>query len=157
MPNLKYLRIGSLFFTLLLSSTVYGQDAGSDYLSLRDSLIKLSCVPQEKAKVELSIEQLEGLDPLSFSLNRDRYYRDLAWGYYRRYMHSKDTADARLSLQTYGQLEDKSAERWNRLFLHSLLGECAQALGLLDEHLQQTPAEFHPKAEYIKHIRDRCL
>jgi hypothetical protein len=157
MPNLKYLRIGSLFFTLLLSSTVYGQDAGSDYLSLRDSLIKLSCVPQEKAKVELSIEQLEGLDPKSFGLHRDRYYRDLAWGYYRRFMHSKDTTDVRLSLQTYGQLEDKSAERWNRLFMHSLLGECAQALDLLDEHLQQTPAEFHPKAEQIKHIRDRCL
>lgn len=157
MPNPKHLSITSLFFALLLSSAVYGQDAGADYLSQRDSLIKLSCLPQEKAKVELSIEQLEALDPLSFSLNRDRYHRDLAWGYYRRFMHSKDTADARLSLQTYGQLEDKSAERWNRLFLHSLLGECVQAMALLDEHLLQTPDEFHPKPEQIERLRAKCL
>jgi hypothetical protein len=48
------------------------QSTGIDYMPQRDRLIKRSCQPQEKARVELSIEQLEAFDPLSFSLNRDR-------------------------------------------------------------------------------------
>lgn len=153
MESLKYFCLLALLFTVTGAGA---QSIGTDYLLQRDSLIKLSCQPQEKARVELSIEQLEALDPLSFSLNRDRYYRDLAWGYYRRFMHSQDTADARLSLQTYGQVADKSAERWNRLFLHSLLNECAEAKALLEEHLQNTSPEFHPAANQIKHVKKRC-
>jgi hypothetical protein len=77
-------------------------------------------------------------------------------GLNRRYMHSYDTADAWLSLQTYGRLVDQSAERWNRLFLHSLLHECAEAKALLEAHLQNTPPEYHPAAKQIEHIRKRC-
>ncbi|MFM6983761.1 MAG: hypothetical protein ACKOXF_06490 [Chitinophagaceae bacterium] len=91
----------------------------SDYKLYQDSVFNICRIYDDSLSLTNSIHQLQGLDTSKIEKNKDSYYRDLGFLYYKLYAinigtHSLDQA---ISLYKQGLLFNPK----NQLLLHDLI------------------------------------
>lgn len=146
-----------LVFILICTSTVFAQKG--DYKVLRDSITKLSCKPFDSITVAQANQDFKNLDISQFDTNLDVYYRDLAWSYYRLYMHNKDTTLLRYSIDAYKKADelkpDQMTTYWNMASNYFNLLDCETGRFYLNEY-KRVADEKYWNEEQIKRMTMRC-
>ncbi len=143
-----------LLFILLAGSSLWAQQ--DDYKIYRDSLSKLSCKPSDSLTVAQSVDRLKDLDISQFHANLDWYYHDLGWAYFRLYMHNKDTAFVKLSIESYLKKLNLGSDAWNLAFSYFLLQECENGHYYLGLYVDTTPLEFRKSEDEIQRLTAKC-
>jgi hypothetical protein len=143
-----------IFLAFAASNLTFSQN--SDYKIYRNSLLKLSCKPFDSLTVAEKINDLIQLDTIQFSQNLDYYYNDLAWAYYRLYLHNKDTAFVRLAIHNYLMQTNHSRDYWNLTFCYFIIKDCENGNLNLQLYIENTPIEFRQPEKEIEQLKKKC-
>ena len=110
------LKLSSLFVALTAKS---GIAQITDYKLYQDSVFNICRIYDDSASLTKSIHQLKDLDTSKIEKNKDLYYRDLGFLYYKFYAISNDTNALANAVAIYQQ--GLSLNPKNQLLLHDLI------------------------------------
>ncbi len=143
-----------IFILILLTClTTFAQHR--DYKIYRDSITKLSCKPFDSLTVAQTVYQLKNVDTTNFDSNLNLYYRNLAWSYFRLYLHTKDTLQVKNAIDNYLKVADINKDFWNLSFCYFILNDCSNGNFYLKKYKDNTDKKYW-KDEEIKRMTAKC-
>lgn len=117
-----------------------------DYKSVRDSLTLPSCGKVDSSTLNLTLHYLENFDPNSVIFNRQLYFHDLGWCYYRLYMKTQNTQCLHKAISAYEKAliikPDYGTCLWNIACCEYLIGNCDQADKYMDRYKNITEEKY---------------
>jgi hypothetical protein len=151
------MKLTTTLFLLFYNAFAFSQKG--DYKIMRDSITKLSCKNFDSLTVAQANLELTKLDTNLFDKNVDLYYRDLGWSYYRLYLHTKDTALIRNSIDSYLKANfhkpNDPSTLWELFHLNYIIRECSKGKQFLEKFKSVTEKQYW-REDQINLITKHC-